>query len=262
MRTCAAWKRGWLEDSLAAELESTAPINVNGPRLLERLRELAQLGARAEGGVNRQAFSANDIAARHLMLRWADEIGLSPFTDTAGNLFLRLSSPEIDAQPAIISGSHLDTQPAGGWLDGSYGVLAAVEALSVIRESGRPLKYPLEAVAWVNEEGCRFHPGLMGSTAFLGDSGLVDLADQADDAGVRLADAHSAFMASTPQVTIRENRPLLEAAIEIHIEQGPILEAESRTIGSVTGVPRSVLDAGSGRRNRGSCRHCATRRSA
>lgn len=242
MPTCAGWRRDWLEVSLATDSTADSPadlgptLKADATRLLARLRTLARIGARPEGGVNRQAFTDGDIAARKLMLDWAAEIGLAPSTDAAGNLFLRLSAPGLDDRPPVLSGSHLDTQPAGGWLDGAYGVVAAVEALQRIRESGVALARPLEAVAWVNEEGCRFHPGLMGSTAFAGKGDIAAWSAQADDAGVTLADALAALKASSPDVSSRVPGRDLFAVVEAHIEQGPILESESATIGAVDAV--------------------------
>lgn len=211
-------------------------VSVDHARLLRRLRRLAQIGARAEGGINRQAFSEGDIQARHLMLEWADEIGLDPFTDAFGNLFLRLSAGANDDGATILSGSHLDTQPAGGWLDGAYGVVAALEALNAIKESGVALVRPLEAVAWVNEEGSRFHPGLMGASGFAGKLDLSPYLVQQDDAGVTLETAMKDLIGSSPAVPVRHAPPRVGSVVEAHIEQGPILEAEGASIGVVEGV--------------------------
>ncbi len=214
-------------------------VRVDGPRLLSRLRALAEIGARPGGGVNRQAFTPTDAAARRLALAWAADIGLEPATDAIGNLYLRLSANTGDSDEAaapVLSGSHIDTQPAGGWLDGAYGVVAAIEALQAIKDAGVPRRRPIEAVAWVNEEGCRYHPGLMGSTAFKGALDLDVLRNQTSPDGVALGDAIAACAADLPDLPVRTTPYPLAGLVEAHIEQGPILEREAKTIGVVTGV--------------------------
>lgn len=155
---------------------------VNKERLWARLMQMARHGETPAGGVNRQALSAEDIAARRDLIAWGAELGLSAHTDPAGNLFLRLEGRDPHAPP-VLSGSHLDSQPSGGKFDGVYGVLAALEAVQAIKQSGRPLARAIEIVAWMNEEGSRFAPGMMGSAAYAGATPLADMLPVRDARG-------------------------------------------------------------------------------
>ena len=196
---------------------------------------LARHGATANGGVNRQALSAEEIAAWHEVIAWGREADLVPFTDPAGNLFLRAEGRDAEAAP-VLTGSHLDSQPTGGKFDGVYGVLAGIEALHAIRDAGMTLRRPVEVVAWMNEEGSRFAPGMMGSAAFTGAAPLADFLGIRDADGVSvgqgLAALHEVF-AAMPSRPLR--RPLF-AYVEAHIEQGPILERAGYQVGVVTGI--------------------------
>jgi N-carbamoyl-L-amino-acid hydrolase len=146
-----------------------APVSlINADRLWARLMTLAEIGATPAGGVNRQALSDGEIEAWHLMIRWAQDAGLAAATDAAGNLFVTLAGRDREAPP-ILLGSHLDTQPTGGKFDGAAGVLAALEAVVSLAEQGKPPVRDVVVVAWMNEEGCRFAPGMMGSEAFVGE---------------------------------------------------------------------------------------------
>src|SRR5258705_3906291 len=138
---------------------------INADRLWTRLMALAEIGATPAGGVNRQALSDGEIAAWHRMIAWAQEAGLSPATDAAGNLFLTLAGRDRVAPPLLV-GSHLDSQPTGGKFDGAAGVMAALEAVVSLAEHGETPARDTIVVAWMNEEGCRFAPGMMGSEAF------------------------------------------------------------------------------------------------
>jgi beta-ureidopropionase / N-carbamoyl-L-amino-acid hydrolase len=208
---------------------------VDRTRLWDRHQRLARHGALPNGGVNRQALSAEEFAAWHELIGWARESGLAASTDPAGNLFLRLEGTVTDAAP-VLTGSHLDSQPTGGKFDGVYGVLAGLEALQVLVESGIAPDRPIEVVAWMNEEGSRFAPGMMGSSAFTGAAPLARFLAVRDAGGVSveegLADLHAAF----PELPLRVLQRPVAAYVEAHIEQGPVLEREGRTIGVVTGI--------------------------
>ncbi|MEQ9814751.1 MAG: M20 family metallo-hydrolase [Azospirillaceae bacterium] len=219
----------------ATTTEAPAP-RVNGNRLIARLRELARIGGRPDGGVNRQAFSTEDAAARTLVVDWARAAGLAASTDEIGNLFLRHEPPGSEGQLPILSGSHLDSQPMGGWLDGVYGVIAALEAVESLKEQAIALARPVEVVAWSNEEGSRFAPGVMGSAVYAGHVKLSEIADNRDPAGTRLADALKDFLAATPDLPVHDHAQPIAGLVEAHIEQGPILENEGRTIGVVEAV--------------------------
>jgi beta-ureidopropionase / N-carbamoyl-L-amino-acid hydrolase len=131
---------------------------VREDRLWQRHADMAKLGGTPKGGVNRQALSPEDAAARNLLAAWAKSRGFSIFTDAIGNLFVRREGSDATARP-VMSGSHMDSQPTGGRFDGMYGVLAAFEALEALEDAGIRTKRPVIAVAWTNEEGSRFQPG-------------------------------------------------------------------------------------------------------
>ena len=129
--------------------------------------ELANFGATALGGVNRQALSNEEIDARKQLFTWAKELNLKPLRDDAGNLFFRKEGINPDLDP-VMTGSHIDSQPTGGKFDGAYGVLAGFEAIQALTEAGIKTKRAIEITVWMNEEGSRFAPGMMGSEAFSG----------------------------------------------------------------------------------------------
>ena len=197
--------------------------------------ELAERGATPAGGVCRLALSDEEIEARALLRRWAAEIGLVPGVDEAGNLYLRLPGRD-PARAPVLTGSHIDTQPTGGKFDGAYGVVAAVEALHAIMTSGhRPLR-SIDAVAWMNEEGSRFAPGMMGSAVFTGVRAMADIQPVADRAGVTVRQALERTLDRERDLERRPLRFPVHAFMEAHIEQGPLLEAEATPIGVVTGI--------------------------
>jgi N-carbamoyl-L-amino-acid hydrolase len=208
---------------------------VDGARLWQRHMELASFGARVDGGVDRQALSDAEIEARAQLTAWGRPIGLAPFTDRAANLFLRLEGSDPNLPP-VLSGSHIDSQPTGGKFDGAYGVLAALEAVQAMRETGLVPRRSIEVVAWMNEEGSRFSPGMTGSVLFTGGKTLEGLADSRDAAGIRLGDAISRVLAADAGIPQRPFQFPLAAFIEPHIEQGPLLERAQRPVGVVTGI--------------------------
>ena len=160
---------------------------VEGERLWRRLMELAQFGATPNGGVHRLALSAEEIAARAQLVAWGTALGLAPANDAAGNLFLRLRGKEPELPPVLV-GSHIDTQPSGGKFDGAYGVIAALEALEAIISAGQRPRRCVDIVAWMNEEGARFAPGMMGSAVFAGKRSLEEIKRVKDSNGVAIAD--------------------------------------------------------------------------
>jgi N-carbamoyl-L-amino-acid hydrolase len=208
-------------------------------RLWQRHAEMAKLGGTPKGGVNRQALSAEDAAARNLLASWAKARGFSVFTDAIGNLFVRREGSE-PAAPPVMSGSHMDSQPTGGRFDGMYGVLAALEALEALEDAGVTTRRPVMAVAWTNEEGSRFQPGAMGSAVFAGRNKLEDMLAVKDWDGMALSDALAETMKAAPAPT-RAGKPgfPLDGYVEVHIEQGPRLENERKIIGVVTGIQGS-----------------------
>lgn len=212
---------------------------VKEDRLWQRHADMAKLGGTRKGGVNRQALSAEDAAARNLLASWAQARGFAVFTDAIGNLFVRREGTDTTALP-VMSGSHMDSQPTGGRFDGMYGVLAAFEALEALEDSGAKTKRPVMAVAWTNEEGSRFQPGAMGSAVFAGTYKLDEMLAQKDWKGVVLKDALAETLKAAP-APMREGAPGFKVAgyVEAHIEQGPRLENEKKTIGVVTAIQGS-----------------------
>lgn len=215
--------------------EHTGIWRIDADRLWDRLMTLARIGATPGGGVDRQALSAEEIASWHTMIDWALSAGLEPSTDAAGNLFIALPGADRDAPP-VLAGSHLDSQPGGGRFDGVYGVAAALEVLTTLSQRGVRPPVDIVCVAWMNEEGSRFAPGMMGSEAFAGVRSLEAVRAVRDAKGVSVADALDALHAAFPALRRRPLGFALAAYVEAHIEQGPILEAEQRVIGVVTGI--------------------------
>lgn len=213
----------------------TGNPEINGERLLERLDRFAGIGATAGGGVNRQALTELDRKARLLLAELAEARGFGVFQDPAANLFIRRPGRDEGAPPLLI-GSHLDSQPSGGRYDGALGTLSAFEVLESLEDSGVETQRPIEVVAWTNEEGCRFAPGCMGSSAF--SAGEIPLAwtDLVATDGARFGDELKATVASLPQAAIRDLGFPAYAYLELHIEQGPSLEKEHIPIGIVTGI--------------------------
>src|SRR5246500_4691819 len=171
--------------------------SVNQARLWQRHADMAKLGGTPRGGVNRQALSPEDAAARNQLVGWAKARGFAVFTDAIGNLFVRREGTDSSAAP-VMSGSHMDSQPTGGRFDGMFGVLAAFEALEALEDAGVKTKRPVIAVAWTNEEGSRFQPGAMGSAVFAGHNKLDEMLAQKDWKGVLLKDALAETLTAAP----------------------------------------------------------------
>jgi beta-ureidopropionase / N-carbamoyl-L-amino-acid hydrolase len=209
--------------------------HVNGDRLWDRLMALAKFGALPNGGVNRQALSDEEVEARSALVQWGRSIGLQASVDRAANLFLRYPGRDPNLPPVLV-GSHIDSQPTGGKFDGAVGVLAALEGVEAIIAHGVRPRRSIEVVSWMNEEGSRFAPGMMGSATFSGARKLDDILSIADKAGVTVAAELQKVLAAESHL---QQRPLgftPAAFLEAHIEQGPILQIEKKTIGVVTGI--------------------------
>ena len=221
--------------SLAPDPALNAARRVDGERLWQRLVEMASIGAIPGGGVCRQALTPEDIVARERLIGWATQRGYQIAVDPIANLFIRRPGTDPDAPPVLV-GSHMDSQPQGGRFDGIYGVLAALAALAALDAAGVRTRHPVELVAWTNEEGGRFAPGAMGSMTFAGQCRLEDCLDVTDSAGVRFGDVLRETLNATPDAGRRPLGFPVAGYLEAHIEQGPRLEAENKTIGIVTGV--------------------------
>jgi N-carbamoyl-L-amino-acid hydrolase len=208
---------------------------IDPDRLWTRLMALAEIGATPAGGVNRQALSEGEIAAWRRVIGWAEEQGMAPATDEAGNLFLTLAGRDRSAPPLLI-GSHLDSQPTGGKFDGAAGVMAALEAAVSLAGRGEIPARDIVVVAWMNEEGSRFAPGMMGSEAFAGIRSIEAIRSARDADGVSVGDALDRLHAAFPDVPRKPLGFPVSAYLELHIEQGLLLEAANRVIGVVTGI--------------------------
>ena len=213
----------------------TSAPSISAERLWARLMALGQDGALPDKGVNRQALSAEEILAWRRIIAWGQEAGLTPSTDLAGNLFLTLPGSVPHLKP-VVAGSHIDSQPTGGLFDGAFGTLAALEAVTAIVEAGLKPQRSIVVVGWMNEEGSRFAPGMMGSELFAGKRQLADVMAVRDAQGVSvgeaLANVHGAFPELVPQ-------PIgfpVHAYIEPHIEQADLLEQTGAVIGIVSGI--------------------------
>lgn len=209
-----------------------ATLHTQGARLQERLQTMAGFGALANGGCNRQALTAEDAAGRDCFINWCQALGGLPRRDSMGNLFVRFTGSQPELLP-ILLGSHLDTQPTGGRYDGVYGVLAALEVLHSLQDAGHRLRRTVELAVWTNEEGARFAPAMMGSGVFAGVFEQAELYQHCDQQGISLRQA----LEASGQLGSEPCQPFaFHAALELHIEQGPVLERAGLPIGVVTGV--------------------------
>ena len=209
----------------------TAEVRTDHDRLWRRLMAMAEVGATPAGGSNRQALSDDDKAGRDLFIGWAEQAGCSFELDAVGNLFARRPGADPDAAPVVL-GSHLDTQPTGGRFDGVYGVLGGLEVVEALNDHGVRTRAPVEVAVWTNEEGSRFAVSMMGSAVWAGVLPLDEIRALTDRSGISVGDEldRLGWSGAAPFA-----KPL-RAYLELHIEQGPILEASGSSIGVVTGV--------------------------
>ncbi len=210
----------------------TSQLRVNGERLWNSLMELAQIGATAKGGVCRLALTDLDRQGRDLVTRWAQDAGMTVTIDKIGNGFMRRPGRN-NSLPPIMTGSHIDTQPTGGKFDGNYGVLAGLEVVRTLNDHGIETEAPIEVAFWTNEEGSRFVPVMMGSGVFAKAFTLEHAYAATDTEGKTVGGE----LERIGYVGSQEpgDHPI-GAYFEAHIEQGPVLEDNAKTIGVVTGV--------------------------
>jgi N-carbamoyl-L-amino-acid hydrolase len=208
------------------------PLRINGDRLMARLAAMAEIGATPHGGCNRQALTDADWAGRALLTGWATAAGCRMRVDAIGNLFLRREGRSAEL-PAVLTGSHLDTQPTGGKFDGIYGVLAGLEVIETLNDADLGTTHPIEVGVWCNEEGCRFPMAMMGSAVWSGRLPLARAHALTDSAGRSVGLELERLGVDTQAAMVRQP---VKASLEVHIEQGPVLEQRAKTIGVVTGV--------------------------
>ena len=212
---------------------------VDGGRLWRRISKLGEIGRQQAGGVTRLSFTEEERAAKSLVASYMEEAGLSVREDAAGNLVGRREGREREA-PAVLVGSHVDSVYNGGDFDGPLGVLAGVEVAHAMERSGVECERPVEVVAFTDEEGARFSFGMIGSRALAGRLTPEDL-EHEDENGVTVAEAMRGY-GLDPERVGEAARPegSVAAYVELHIEQGRILENEGLAVGAVTGIAAPV----------------------
>lgn len=206
-------------------------------RLITRLDELGEIGAvlgpGGERGCARLALTDEDRQGRDLVMGWMRDLGLSISVDGIGNVVGVRAGTDPSAAP-VMTGSHIDTVRTGGRFDGNLGVLAGLEVIETLERHGVQTVRPLAVAFFTNEEGARFQPDMLGSLVYVGGMAVEEALDARDAAGVRLGDDLSRIGYAGPVPCPTASAPA--AFVELHIEQGPVLEDEGVTIGVVTGV--------------------------
>ena len=203
-------------------------LQIDSTRLMSRIEALGAIGATPQGGVRRLALSDADRAARDQLVAWMRSAGLRVAVDRIGNIFGTRAGSK-DSAP-VMTGSHIDSVANGGKLDGSYGVLAGIEVVETLNDAGIDTMRPIVVCAFTNEEGARFQPDMLGSLVHAGGLGIEDALNTPDGEGVLLGDelARIGYAGDGEIGAIHAH-----AFVEVHIEQGPVLEAEGITIGAV-----------------------------
>jgi N-carbamoyl-L-amino-acid hydrolase len=212
-------------------------LHINRERLLSRLAALAEIGGLPSGGVDRLAFTEADRQARDHLQGWLREAGLEVRIDRIGNLFGRWAPPGCDGPP-IMTGSHIDSVTDGGRYDGSLGVLGGLEAIETLQAVGHRPRHPIVVGAFSNEEGARFPPDMMGSAVYQGQMDLEAARTTVGIDGSTVGEAldRIGYAGAEPIGADRAPSDRPRAFLELHVEQGPVLEQAGLTIGAVTGV--------------------------
>jgi len=207
-------------------------LTVNRDRLWDTLMEMGRIGALPNGGCSRSALSEDDKRGRDLFIDWCRKAGCHVSFDAAGNIYARRPGRNPE-RPAVATGSHLDTQPHGGKFDGIYGVLAGLEVVRALNDARIETDSPIDVICWTNEEGVRFGPPLAGSQAFAGMLNVATLHESPTTDGTTVGEdlRRTGFLGSE-----LPGSRALDCFVEAHIEQGPILEAQAKTIGVVTHI--------------------------
>lgn len=205
-------------------------LRINGDRLWDSIHEMAEIGPGVAGGNNRQTLTDDDSKGRHLFKKWCEDAGMTMGLDEMGNMFARREGTDPQALPVYV-GSHLDTQPTGGRYDGVLGVLGGLEIVRSLNDLDIKTKHPIVVVNWTNEEGTRFAPAMLASGVFAGVHDLQWAYDKTDAKGKTFGD-ELARIGWKGEETVGDRK--MKALFELHIEQGPILEAEGKDIGVVT----------------------------
>jgi len=214
---------------------SNAPT-IDKRRLMRDLNAIGRIGIGDHGSVTRLVFSIKELRSRQVLIHLMRQAGLKIHVDAIGNIFGRLDGADPKA-PALLAGSHLDTVIHGGKYDGPVGVIGALEAVRTIRENKITLRAPLEVVCFIGEESSRFGFSTLGSSLVAGEVHPKDLTNAVDAQGTKLADVLSSLGISPRNLSrlVRDPKSM-KAYLELHIEQGPILEAKAKRIGLVTSI--------------------------
>jgi N-carbamoyl-L-amino-acid hydrolase len=211
-------------------------LTINKRRLLRDLNAVSRIGIGDHGSVTRLVFSIKELRSRQLLIHLMRQAGLQTYVDRIGNIFGRLDGGAARA-PAVLVGSHLDTVPHGGKFDGTMGVIGALEAARTIQERGVPLRAPVEVVCFVGEESSRFGYSTLGSSLLAGEVRAGELANAADARGTKLESVLADLGIYPSNLrSLRRDPSTVKAYLELHIEQGPILEAKRKPIGVVTSI--------------------------
>lgn len=211
-------------------------IQINKRRLLRDLNAVSRIGIGDHGSVTRLVFSIKELRSRQFLIHQMRQIGLQIHIDRIGNIFGRLDGANAKA-PALLVGSHLDTVLHGGKFDGTMGVIAALEAVRILKEQKLVLQSPVEVVCFVGEESSRFGYSTLGSSLVAGEIHAKDLAHAADAQGTKLEDILASMGIYRKNLrSMRRDPSTIKGYLELHIEQGPILEAKKKPIGIVTSI--------------------------
>lgn len=204
-------------------------LQINSARLWGTIHETAQFGATPKGGVRRLTLGSEDRLVRDWFRKACEAAGLEVHVDALGSMFGLRKGRDMSKLPVGL-GSHLDTQPTGGKFDGVLGTLAALEVVRTLNDAGIETEAPICIANWTNEEGSRFAPAMMASAAYAGHFTTEDILSRKDADGVTVAEALDSigYRGDSPVGTQK-----FSSFVELHIEQGPILEAEAKTIGVV-----------------------------
>ncbi|AQW87696.1 peptidase family M20/M25/M40, putative N-carbamoyl-L-amino acid amidohydrolase [Campylobacter pinnipediorum subsp. caledonicus] len=214
---------------------------INTKRLKEEFQEISRFGALKDKGITRLAFSNEDKDAREYLIKLIKQSGLKIKIDNVGNMYARFDDVKEPNLSAISVGSHIDSVPNGGFYDGTLGVMSGLEAIRSIKESGLELKRPLELIVFVCEESSRFKMATIGSKIISSKLDIAKLKDLKDDNGISVFDAMKNFNLNPEnlQECILKNGTYL-AYLELHIEQGPVLERHNIPVGLVSGIAAPI----------------------
>ena len=205
-------------------------LRLNGDRLWDSIHAMAEIGPGIAGGNNRQTVTDEDAEGRALFQKWCEDAGLTMGVDEMGSMFMRREGTDADALPVYV-GSHLDTQPTGGRYDGILGVLAGLEIVRTMNDLDIKTKHPIVVTNWTNEEGGRYAPPMMASGVFVGTVDQ-DWAYSREDLEGKKFGEELVRIGWKGDEKVGDRK--MHAFYELHIEQGPILEANKKDVGIVT----------------------------